>query len=90
MKKIIAIVICLMMVVGLVGCGNHDFFDTIHNFRYAIIKLPNDEIVQGEVESWSDYEDGEQLQIKFKDGNTYLTCSINAVLMVDVPDEVEE
>lgn len=87
MKKIIAIVVCLMMVVGLVGCGNHDMFDTVHTFRYAIIKLPDGEIVQGEVESWSDYE-GEQLQIKFKGGNTYLTCSINAVLMVDMPKEV--
>ena len=89
MKKIIAIVICLMVAVGLVGCGNYDMLDTIYRFRYAIIKLPNGEIVQGEVESWSDYE-GEQLQIKLKDGNTYLTCSINAVLMVDVPNEVND
>lgn len=89
MKKIIAIVICLMMAVGLVGCGNYVMFDTQYEFKYAIIKLPNGEIVQGEVESWSDYE-GEQLQIKIKDGNEYLTCSINAVLMVDVPEEVEE
>ena len=89
MKKIIAIVICLMLMVGLVGCGNRNMFDTTYRFRYAIIKLPNGEIVQGEVESWMDYEDGEQLQIKFKDGNTYLTCSINAVLMVDMPNEVE-
>ena len=90
MKKIIAIVICLMLMVGLVGCGIRNMFDTTCTFRYAIIKLPNGKIVQGEVESWRDYEDGEQLQIKFKDGNTYLTCSINAVLMVDMPKEEEE
>lgn len=89
MKKIIAIVICLMLMAGLVGCGNRDMFDSTYTFRYAIIKLPNGEIVQGEVESWRDYVAGEQLQIKFKDGNTYLTCSINAVLMVEMPKEVE-
>ncbi len=91
MKKIIAIVICLMILVCLVGCGygNYDMWDTTYKFRYAIIKLPTGDIVQGEVESWTDYE-GEQLQIKLKDGNTYLTCSINAVLMVDIPKEVNE
>lgn len=89
MKKIIAIVICLIMMVGLLGCGNRDMLDTVYTYRYAIIKLPNGDIVQGEVEQWKDY-DGEQLQIKFKDGNTYLTCSQNAVLMVDIPEEVEK
>ena len=84
MKKIIAIIICLMLMVGLVGCG-----DTNNNYKYAIVKLPNGEVVEGEIESYWSYS-YQQLRIKFKGGNTYLTCSINAVLMVDVPIEVNE
>lgn len=89
MKKIIAIVMCLMMAVNLVGCGNYVMFETQSEFKYAIIKLPNGEIVQGEVESWTDYG-SERMQVKFKDGNTYMTYLQNVVLMIDVPEEVEK
>lgn len=47
----------------------------------AIIdKLPNGEIVEGKIKSWSDYE-GEQLQIAFENGNTYLTTAINCAMI---------
>lgn len=82
MKKIIAIVVCLMMVVGLVGCG--DMFDTNSECKYAIIKLPNGEVVEGEIEWYANYN-YEQLKIRYKGGNTYLISSTNAVLMTDVP-----
>lgn len=82
MRKIIAIVICLMLMVGLVGCG--DIFDTKSELKYAIVKLPNGEVVEGEIESYLNFND-QLLKIKFRDGNTYLTCFINAVLMVDMP-----
>lgn len=79
MKKYISVLLMIMMLFALVGCGNQQLFDTTYTFDYAIIGLPNGEVVEGEVESWNDY-DGEQLQIVI-DGATYLTHSENIVLI---------
>lgn len=66
------------------GCGNKKEFDFTYTFNYAQIKLPDGRIVEGKVDSWTDYE-GEQLQITM-DGNTYLVSSVN-VVMSTVPIE---
>jgi len=68
---------------GCTGCGNKTLFDTTYTFEYAIISLPNGEVVEGEVKEWSDYEDGDQLQIKLEDGNIYLVHSEDCVLMTE-------
>lgn len=93
MKRLLAILMVLVVMFSLTGCeafGNKDWFDTVCTFKYAMIMLPNGEIVEGEVESWSDYEDGDQLRITFVNGNTYLTSTFNAVLMVDIPEVSDE
>ena len=77
-KKIIAILCAAVMAFGLTGC-NKQVFDIQYSFNYAIIQLPNGEIVEGKVDSWKDYE-GEQIQIKI-DGVVYLTSSYNCTLM---------
>ena len=79
MKKILSIFLVVAMMFCLVGCGNQQLFDATYTFDYAIIELPNGEIVEGEVDTWNDYE-GEQLQIKI-DGVTYLTHSENVVMI---------
>lgn len=79
MKKILAIMLTMIMMFSLIGCGNQQIFDATYTFDYAIIEMPNGEIVEGEVDSWNDYE-GEQLQIKI-DGVTYLTHSENVVMI---------
>ena len=79
MKKILAIMLVMIMMVSLVGCGNQQLFDATYTFDYAIIEMPNGEIVEGKVDSWNDYE-GEQLQIKIN-GVTYLTHSENVVMI---------
>ena len=79
MKKILVIMLAMIMMLSLIGCGNQQLFDATYTFDYAIIELPNGEIVEGKVESWNDYE-GEQLQIKI-DGVTYLTHSENVVMI---------
>lgn len=58
MKKKMILLITSMMIIGsiLTGCGNKDIWDTVYEYDYAIIELPNGEIVEGTVESWSDYE----------------------------------
>lgn len=59
--------------------GNKMWYDTDY-FDTAIIDLHN-EVITVEIESWTDFEDGEQLQIKSKDGTVYLTSSYNCTLI---------
>lgn len=80
MKRIILTL--LVIIVGLMsGCGNQQLFDSTYTFDYAIIALPNGEIVEGDVQSWNDY-DGEQLQVVIN-GVTYLTHSENVVMIAE-------
>ena len=76
-RLIFLITVCIMLL--LTGC-NYDMVDTKYNFDRAVIKLPNGEVIEGKVESWRDFEDGDQLQVKI-DGNTYLVHSNNCVLI---------
>lgn len=66
-------------VVGLTAC-NQQIFDTTYTYDRAIISLPNGEIVEGKVTSWTDFADGDQIQVKI-DGKTYLVHSVNIVLI---------
>lgn len=82
MKKLIAlllVVILALTVMLLAGC-NKQLVDLTYSYEYAIIGLPNGETVEGKVSSWTDYEDGDQLQIRI-DGKTYLVHSSNVVLI---------
>lgn len=79
MKRKIVIALAIITVISLTGC-NKQVFDTTYAFDKAIVELPNGEVVEGEVESWTDYEDGDQIQVKI-DGNTYLVHSSDIVLI---------
>ena len=82
MKKVIALllgIIVVLSVLVLSGC-NKQMVDLTYSYEYAIIGLPNGETVEGRVSSWTDYEDGDQLQVKI-DGKTYLVHSSNVVLI---------
>ncbi len=82
MKKGIALLLCgiaMLSCMILSGC-NKQMVDLTYSYEYAIIALPNGEVVEGKVSSWTDYEDGDQLQIKI-DGKTYLVHSSNVVLI---------
>jgi len=79
-KKVIALITVLCLL--LTACGNKDWFDIGHNtFNYAYIQLQDGLVVQGKVDSWTDYE-GEQLQVKIN-GVLYLTSSFNCTLIYD-------
>jgi len=83
MKRIITIAVLLALAaLALAGCGNKQMFDTNYKFDRAIISLPNGEVITGEVQSWMDFEDGDQIQVKI-DGKVYLVHSSNATLIVD-------
>ena len=64
----------------LAGCGNRTVFDTTYTFNRAIVKLADGTIVNGKVQNWTDYEDGDQIQVKIN-GNTYLVHSSNITLI---------
>lgn len=82
-KKILAIILGIGLVLGMCSCGNQDIFDTTYTFDKAIIKLPNGEIIEGEVENWTDMSSyPTQMQIKI-DGVTYLTDVSNVVLIAE-------
>ena len=79
-KKIVALLLGLTLTIStLTGCSNKDVWDTVYTFDYAIIELPNGEVIEGEVQSWYDYE-GEQLQVEIN-GVTYLTSSAKCILI---------
>lgn len=84
MKRISIIILALTLVlmsVVLVSCDyNYQAFDTTYSFDRAIIYLPNGEIIDGKVDSWRDFEDRDQIQVKV-DGVTYLVHSTNVVLV---------
>ena len=82
MKKLIALLLCIIVVLSVLvlsGC-NKQMLDLTYSYEYAIIALPNGEVVEGKVSSWTDYEDGDQLQVKIN-GKTYLVHSTNVVLI---------
>ena len=84
MKKLMAVlcaVIVLLSVLVFAGC-NKQMVDLTYSYERAILVLPNGEIVEGRVSSWTDFEDGDQIQVKI-DGKTYLVHSSNIVLISD-------
>lgn len=80
MKRVIVVLLMIFIMLSLVSC-NYKSMDTVYQFDYAIIRLPNGEVIEGKIISWRDYEDGEQLQLKLEDGNTYLVNSFYTTLI---------
>lgn len=69
----------ILLAMSLSGC-NKQVVDLTYSYERAIISLPNGEIIDGKVQSWTDYEDGDQIQVKI-DGVTYLVHSSQVVLI---------
>lgn len=82
MKKIVGFVCGAVMLFALVGCGNKTMFDTTYTFNRAVIQMPDGEIIKGDVQTWKDYADGDQIQVKI-DGVIYLVHSSNVVLIAE-------
>ena len=83
MKKRVALIIFLAVIlVSCTGCYNKQLFDTTYHYDKAIIYLPNGEIVEGRVSSWTDFSDGDSIQVKIN-GKTSLTHICNVCLIDD-------
>lgn len=76
----IILTICVM-VFSFSACGfNKQIFDFTYEYDTAIINMFDGTVKEVKIKSWTDY-DGEQLQIKDEDGNTWLVSSINCHLI---------
>lgn len=78
-KKLALIASSIALAASLSGC-NKQVVDLTLSYNRAIISLPNGEIIDGKVQSWTDYEDGDQIQVKI-DGVTYLVHASQVVLI---------
>ena len=63
--------------------SNKDFLKVDYTFKKAVIKLPNDKVVTGEVEEWTTYDNKDTVKVKLKNGKQYLGHSSNIVLYND-------
>lgn len=81
MRRLIAVLVLIVMLVTFTGC-NKQLVDLTYAYDRAIIYLPNGEVVDGKISSWSDFDDGDQIQVKI-DGKTYLVHSSNIVLIAE-------
>lgn len=80
-KKLIALVIIAVPL--LTACGNKDVFGTMYTFEHATIKLPNGEIIDGDVKEWAREEKTDSVRVTLKNGRTYFTSTNNVVLYND-------
>ena len=82
MKKVIAVLLAVivLLTVCLLSACNKQMVDLTYSYEYAIIGLSNGEVVEGKVSSWTDFEEGDQIQVKIN-GKTYLVHSSNVVLI---------
>lgn len=79
MKKIFVVIASITMILSMTGC-NRQIIDTTFSYNRAIVHLPDGTVIDGKVQSWKDYEDGDQIQVKI-DGVTYLVDCMNIVLI---------
>ena len=63
--------------------SNKDFLQIDYEFKKVIIKLPNDEVVTGEVAEWTTYDNKDTVKVKLKNGKQYLGHSSDIVLYND-------
>lgn len=81
MKKLLAGLILCFLVLGFVGCGNASIEAEPRSASYIIVKLPNDEIVEG----YGRFIIGSASYITVElNGAVYKTSSVN-VCVIDAP-----
>lgn len=78
MKKKSAFIVLIALCI-LAGC-NRQMIDTTWKYEQVIIRLPDGTLISGQVQSWNDYKDGDQIQVSV-DGKTYLIHSSQVALI---------
>lgn len=80
MKKYILLAALLIVSTLALSACNKSLLDTTYKFDRAIVKLADGSTVTGKVQAWTDYEDGDQIQVKI-DNVTYLVHSTDVTLI---------
>ncbi len=85
MKFLMVLILVFVLIAGsiavLTSC-NQAIFDANYTFDYAYIYDTGGNVVKkGNVVKWTDYADGEQLQVWFDDGSVWLTNSTRCDLV---------
>lgn len=86
-------IIGVLVLVGVISYGvfagykalnsNKDLMKLDYNFKKVVIKLPNNEVITGEVAEWTTYDSKDTVKVKLKNGKQYLGHSSNIVLYND-------
>lgn len=83
MKKFILSLLVAIIVgfsaFGFCGC-NKQIFDFNYSFTKAWVCVGGEWELY-EISKWTDYEDGEQIQITLKDGTVMLVHAVNCILI---------
>jgi diphthamide synthase subunit DPH2 len=79
MRKFIILAVSIVSLFILNSC-NKTIVDTTYTFDKVIINL-GEEYITINVKSWTDYQDGDQIQVTADDGTTYLVHSSNITLI---------
>lgn len=73
-----------LLALFLCGCiGNNQIIDTTYTYKKAIVKMPDGEVKEIEVSSWSDYDDSDAISIIGENGERIYTHLNNVVLIGD-------
>lgn len=83
-RKLMIGVITSAIMVMTTGCDGNKEVDKTNRFDRAIVQIGG-EWTEMKVAKWTDFEDGDQIQIKTPDGTVYLVHSTNITLIHD-PD----
>lgn len=81
-KRILLVLVLIVVLVGLCGCSNMQLIDTTWKFDRAVVNLTNDRVVDGMVQSWTDFDGSDMIQVRIDDV-IYLTHSSNVVLIAE-------
>lgn len=80
-KYIVLILVLIIALISLCGC-NKQMVDVTWKFDRAIVRLADDRVIEGKVQSWNEFESSDMIQVKI-DGVSYLTHSSNVVLIAE-------
>lgn len=82
MKKFVIVMLAAVMLLVICAGCNKQIFDTTFAYERAVLSLPDGTVIEGKVQSWTDYAEGDQIQVKI-DGKQYLVHSMNVVLIAE-------
>lgn len=78
-KKLLTI--ALIAAPLLTACSNKNVLGTTYTFKHAIIKLPNNTIIKGDVKKWARQSETNTVRVTLEDNKgTYLVHTSNCVL----------